>query len=527
MKRRSIRFKMTAILISIVGFVLLFSWLLNLFFSERYYLSIERSSIIQSFEEVKTSLAEENDFFSINDSLEQLSNRTNVKMMVAMTNPSTYQQNVIFSNMSDGTRAYQELLDYLSDLRNRLLVDSDSLLNSDKSDLSNWLHPSFRDELQNLVKKGYLVVQMRDDFSGQNGLYLFGFIDDDYMVAMRVSIDGIRFSIRILSNFLAMMSIIAIIFGILFIWVYTYQFTKPIKEMAHVADQMTKLNFKTKVKNHGEDEIGTLGTSINKLSDALESTIADLKTANIELQKDIEKKEEIDEMRKEFLSHVSHELKTPIAIIQGYAEGLKDGIVDDQESMDFYCEVILDEAQKMNNMVRKLLTLNQLEFGTAHLNISHFNLKEMIRNKLNSSSILYQGKDIQVVYEEEADVFVWADEFMMEEVFMNYLTNAIHYVCDKGMVRIWHERIGDSIRTYVFNEGDPIPQEELDKLWIKFYKVDKSRSRSYGGNGIGLSIVAAAMRAHNKNFGVENRENGVVFYFDLEGEIVTSDSEKE
>ena len=143
---------------------------------------------------------------------------------------------------------------------------------------------------------------------------------------------------------------------------------------------MSHLDFDVKVPTGSDDELGRLGASINELSSKLEFTISELKTANNELQKDIEQKVQIDEMRKEFLSHVSHELKTPIALIQGYSEGLKDNILDDEESKEFYCDVIADEAKKMNRMVQKLLTLNQIEFGNNQVNMERFDITEMIRN---------------------------------------------------------------------------------------------------------------------------------------------------
>lgn len=286
--------------------------------------------------------------------------------------------------------------------------------------------------------------------------------------------------------------------------------------MAEVANRMTHLDFDAKVGVKTNDEFEVLGDSMNELSEKLESTIADLKAANLELQKDIEKKEQIDEMRKEFLSHVSHELKTPIALIQGYAEGLKENISEDEESKDFYCDVIADEAQKMNVMVKKLLTLNQIEFGNTQLSLQRFDICQMIRNKIQASQILFLKKNNVVEFAENGPVYVWADEFMIEEVFSNYLSNALNHVAQDGNIRIWLERINSDIRVHVYNDGHQIPEKDIDKLWIKFYKVDKARTREYGGNGIGLSIVAATMNAHGKAYGVENKEKGVDFYFDLD-----------
>ena len=283
-----------------------------------------------------------------------------------------------------------------------------------------------------------------------------------------------------------------------------------------MANRMSHLDFDAKVHVDTGDELEVLGNSMNQMSEKLESTIADLKAANLELQKDIEKKEQIDEMRKEFLSHVSHELKTPIALIQGYAEGLKENINDDEESRDFYCEVIADEAQKMNTMVRKLLTLNQIEFGNQQLNMQRFDICQMIWNKLASTQILFAKKNNTAVFEEKGPVYVWADEFMIEEVFSNYLSNALNHVFQDGVIRVWFERREKELRIHVYNDGNPIPEKDLEKLWIKFYKVDKARTREYGGSGIGLSIVAATMNAHGKQFGVSNVDGGVDFYFDLD-----------
>ncbi len=234
------------------------------------------------------------------------------------------------------------------------------------------------------------------------------------------------------------------------------------------------------------------------------------------MQKDIEKKNEIDEMRKDFLSNVSHELKTPIALIQGYAEGLKEGVNDDPESRDFYCDVIMDEASKMNTMVKKLLTLNQLEFGNDRLDLERFDIVSLIRNCIQSSDILLKQQDISVRMEEYGAIYVWGDEFKTEEVFMNYFSNAIHYAAGEKIIDVKLQKKDGKVQISVFNTGNPIPEESLAHLWEKFYKVDKARTREYGGSGIGLSIVKAIMDSMQQGYGVVNYSNGVAFWFELE-----------
>ena len=257
---------------------------------------------------------------------------------------------------------------------------------------------------------------------------------------------------------------------------------------------------------------------MNMLSETLEQALAELKEANTELKKDLEKKEQIDAMRKEFLSNVSHELKTPIALIQGYAEGLMDNINDDEESKEFYCEVIVDEARKMNQMVKKLLTLNQLEFGNDVVTMERFDLVSLVKGVIQSASILAQQKEAKILFEEEEPVYVWADEFKVEEVVTNYLSNAIHHAEFDKKIRIWYTRKDSVVRVSVFNTGKQIPEEDLDNVWIKFYKVDKARTREYGGSGIGLSIVKAIMESFHRECGVLNHEDGVEFWFELDTE---------
>ncbi|MBQ6129034.1 MAG: GHKL domain-containing protein [Lachnospiraceae bacterium] len=352
-------------------------------------------------------------------------------------------------------------------------------------------------------------------------LELWGSLTNGNLILIRTPVQSMKEASYLANMIFIRFGIIAIIAGLIFIFLATCRITQPIMKLVEISEKMTKLDFSEKYYGNTGNEVDVLGEHMNKLSDALEGTIVELKSANAKLQHDIDKKTEIDEMRKDFLSNVSHELKTPIALIQGYAEGLRDCVNDDDESRNFYCEVITDEADRMNRLVKNLLQLNELEFGNTQVEIEHFDLMELIRNCASSMDILIKQNDIAFQMPDKISIPVWADEFKVEQVLTNYLSNAIHYAKSGSegtkAVRIDVVKAGEVVRVSVYNSGDNIPEEIIPNLWTKFYKADKARTREYGGSGIGLSIVKACMDAMGHDYGVENHPGGVSFWFEVDG----------
>ena len=366
----------------------------------------------------------------------------------------------------------------------------------------------------------YDLYYVYDKRISSNFLELFqSDTENGNFILLRTNIESLQENVDIANKFLAYAGVLVAVLVSVLLFFATRSFVRPVEELSSIAKRMSRLDFDVKYKVKTKDEIGELGNSINLLSERLEETISDLKSANNQLQTDIEQKVQVDEMRKEFLSNVTHELKTPIALIQGYAEGLRDNITEDVESREFYCDVIIDEASKMNKMVKKLLTLNQIEFGNQMVEMERFDLTTLVRSVLDSSDILLKQKDIKLYFDEPGTVDVWADEYMIEEVVTNYLTNAIHHTSGEKAIDVRILRLENAVRFSVFNTGEPIPEEDIDKIWIKFYKVDKARTREYGGSGIGLSIVKAIMESHNKPYGVVNHSNGVEFWVELDSGI--------
>jgi signal transduction histidine kinase len=335
--------------------------------------------------------------------------------------------------------------------------------------------------------------------------------------------NGLKESVKDSNNILIAIGIFAIIISGIISSFVARKFTKPIVELNNIAKKMSKLDFSSKyeIDEENEDEINELGKSINTMSEKLESTINKLEANNLELEKDIEQKSKIDEMRKQFISDVSHELKTPIALIQGYAEGLVENVNSDDESRQFYAEVILDEANKMDYLVKQLLELMKLEYGKREFNNQYFDIVSLINEVIRKSKVMLEENNIKIEFNCNKEVIVFADGFYIEQVVTNYLTNAIKYSKEvnnerKIVITINEKNKNNKVRVNVFNTGDRLSESELQRIWGRFYKVDSSRNRQNGGTGIGLAFVKAVMTNYKNEYGAANKENGIEFYFELE-----------
>ena len=395
-------------------------------------------------------------------------------------------------------------------------VDFFSDINSNSENINNlYIDKSY--EIKTLKEKSTSVTYIVVSYNMDNGYKLF----------MRTPITGLKESARISNNLLLIIGVAAILISGVVSSFVSRRFTKPIVELNEIAKNMSNLNFSKKyiVNDENDDEINALGKSINIMSDKLENTINKLETNNSELEKDIERKSKIDEMRKQFISDVSHELKTPITLIQGYAEGLVENVNTDDESRKFYAEVILDEANKMDILVKQLLELMKLEYGKREFNNHNFDIVSLVKEEIRKTKVMIEENNIQVEFELNDEIVVYADSFYIEQVITNYLTNAIKYSKEinnerKIVININKNKKSKKIRVSVFNTGEHINESELQRIWGRFYKIDSSRNRKNGGTGIGLALVKAVMNNYKNEYGAINKENGVEFFFELdEGKI--------
>ena len=580
-----------------IGTILL-SFLINTIFLERYYISGRKHALIKVYHELQDASVHEllttDDFdVSMRESLRQgnmsllimdSSTRTikvwsadeylmedrlyaNIFGMTPIL-PENKTENDLYSNKKEtvgegGVYQYEEGVGDPNDF-------PDEEFESDPLQDAEFVITQILEEGQ-----PYTINVVLDRRARSKSIEMWGPLGESSFFLLRTPLADIRSSAAATNRFLAFVGLLLAIGGTFIAWWLSRRITEPIRQLTEISVRMKQLDFSAKYGGGNRTELDILGRNMNELSQKLEETISALRTANNDLQRDLDRRNRQEEMRQDFLSNVTHELKTPIALIRGYAEGLQDGIADDPESRSFYLDTIVEESDKMNTIVQKVLQLNQLEFGSNSVSMERFDVIAMIGNYLESASLLATQDGVKIQFDQKDPVYVWGDPFMIQEVFQNYYSNALHHVEARSKSGIDRQNIsyspnssysensgysgndgysrkigyggssdnsengdyssngvysgsgekvidircqisGDKARVTVFNTGKPIPAESLPHIWEKFYKVDKARTRAYGGSGVGLSIVKAIMDLHHCAYGAENYENGVAFWFELD-----------
>ncbi len=326
---------------------------------------------------------------------------------------------------------------------------------------------------------------------------------DELFITLQTPISAIDETINVVTEFFTVISITISFLGVILVSVIANRLTRPIEEITSVATNIANLQFDQKLESKSQDELGQLTSTINLLSVQLQKHI-------FSLEDDIKTKENLEEVRKQFISNVSHELKTPLSLILGYTEGLKVGL--SKEDQDFYCEVIEDETIKMSKLVNKLLQISQMESGQMELCMEEFDLLDLVESILKKNLLRFKEKNTSYTIDINlAEIIIEADYDYVEQVVTNYLSNALAHVEANGNITIRAYKQDCWAVIEVINSGSHIPHNEIDNIWDSFYKVNKARTREYGGHGLGLYIVKMILDMHQGEYYVFNTTNGVCF----------------
>lgn len=391
------------------------------------------------------------------------------------------------------------------------------------SAMSMWLQDT--DRFNTLSKTGQVSVTKISSFDADNENMLIAAAKlpsavnqiggDAYLIAL-ATLQPVGDAVQVMSRFYLYFYLLAAFPILLFAYYLSRKITLPLIQLNKVAKRLAKLDFTVAVRMNRKDEIGQLAVTMNSLARNLQQTMAELQEANTKLQADIEKEKQLERLRKQFVASVSHELQTPVSLIQGYAEALQDNVAHGLKR-DKYAGIIIEESERMARLVADLLDLSQLESGRFALHLSQVPLQETIRSVLIKLAPVLQEKSIDpqltLLYTEE--IWVHSDRQRLEQVLINLLGNAIRHMPIQGRLAIRVTLEGSAVRLEINNEGPPIPEDDLPYIWDTFYRADRSGSRELGGTGIGLSIVKAILQRHGSEYGVFNVEDGVTFYLTL------------
>lgn len=388
---------------------------------------------------------------------------------------------------------------------------NDYIYNPESHDDST-LAPRYMKIISNSPRADGSYFEIREEMFATAQYIVYGtFFGENNSLQIYYPVDTITENAETASWALFLLSIIALFLYYGATYFFAMEFTKPVVTINSTAKKIANLDFSQSCPSFRISELDELSKSINTLSSSLEAALDNLKNENLQLEYDIRKERALEKTRRSFVANASHELKTPISIIQGYAEGMKYGIGCD--STEEFCDIIIDEAEKMNQLIVKLLEFLHIGSGEYPLSMQRFYLDELLMSHLGSLEKLYTEKGITLTADIGANLYAEGDPTLLKIVFNNFISNAVSHADGEKSIIISVTEENDEYTVKVFNTGDPIPENDIGHIWQSFYRADKSHSRAEGRFGLGLSIVASIQELHRRGYGVENKENGVEFNF--------------
>lgn len=329
-------------------------------------------------------------------------------------------------------------------------------------------------------------------------------------IALTLSLESIESSAEVFSTSSMAISFIALVIGLGYSLLLSKSITKPVQEMDQIARRFASLDFSHKANEKvAAAELYHLSRSLNSMSVQLEDAITSLHIANESLQQDIDYQKQMEQMRREFVGNVSHEMKTPLTMLQIYAESLKDNV--DAVDKDYYCNTIIEETETLNDLVASMLDISSIESGLSKMQMEELNLSYALSSLVARMQPLLVAHQVECTIQPE--LVLIGDEKYLEQAMKNYIANAIEHTKAGGRIRIALVKDGDGVRYTVENEGANVEAEIIPRLWDSFYRADKSRSRGNKNVGLGLHIVKTVLDKHAGNCTCENIADGVRFAF--------------
>ncbi|MFI3325513.1 MAG: HAMP domain-containing sensor histidine kinase [Clostridia bacterium] len=478
--KKTIKFKIIASFCSMLVLLLISQIIFNTFFSRNFFVNQSENEVLDLFYEIKNSYSDNiEDIYYLIESNGDISG---VSVQIFSQN------NLIYSS--------EELFNLMNNNRPVANIDHSFIF----EDFSETPTSEFTDN---------------QDALGQSIAVYGKFIYEEteiYVVITR-ALESIDASMNVFTKSSILISCIILPIGIFLIFKIGESLAKPIKNIENVSDKLAKLDFTDIAdENISTFEIANLAKSINSMSSQLEKSMNELQCANIKLQEDIEYQMKIDSSRKQFIANISHEMKTPLALLQIYCENLKNNV--DEIDKDEYCTIIIEETQRLNNIVKDMLNVSSIENGLAKVKKENFSISQSLQNVIYTLNPMFSDIELKVNIQENINIH--GDKNQIEEAMRNYIINAISHLKENGILEISLIKENNDVVFTVYNQGENITETDLEDIWDSFYKSDKSRTRKFSSNaGLGLYIVKLIIKNHNGKYLVQNKEDGVQFSFKI------------
>jgi len=456
--------------------ILLTAWFFQIFFLKSFYISERENTLINEGIKIASVLAETN----------TLEIASAIRSEHFSFSDSIHGSIILIDNKKD-------LIDYVF-LNNFESRQSPRIEISMRTRFMNWLNKDT--EINTKINEEKVFAVTSGNFPRPSIIVGIPIKNSNTVLGTLIlesPLAPIEESIFILRKQLTIISLFSLLLGTIISILLSRHLTKPILNISSAAEKIAKGDFDTSVNIYSNDEIGTLGRIINNLPK--------------ELQK-------LDNFRKDFIANTTHELKTPISLIQAYAELIRDLEGEDKKSRDQHLQVIIDESRRLNHIVEDILYLSQIEPDSIKLNSKDFLLVDLLRSTLEKLQFLATRRNIELILDVENEAIkAFGDQEKLYQVFFNIINNAISYSPKNKRVII---KVYQNARVEVVDYGIGIPQKDLPYIWDRFYKVDKSRKRYNNSTGLGLAIVKNILEAHGFKYGVESKENeGTLFWIEM------------
>lgn len=461
---RSIRLKLWAGMMTLVVIVLILLWLFQIVFLENFYTRMKVNDIKEKTIAV-TELLNADQTEDFRDQMDILAYENSMSIELLDMNG-----NIIYETNSSGTVG--KMHGMMNSLRSQIY---EKALTGQES-ATTMTHPRFGNEFMLIG----LPVYINQELTG--GLLL------------SFPLAPVEDTAAILQRQLFYISLILLAAASLLSFLLARTFTRPIVDIEKAAAQMAEGDFSARIDVKQQDEIGQLAKTINYLGQQLS---------------------QIDQMRKDLIANVSHELRTPLSLIRGYAETLRDVTGNDEDKRQKQLGVIIEEAERLSRMVDDILNLSRLQSGHFELNKSIFSVRNLAGNVAKRYDLLSKQREVSIIMEMSDEQLVEADAARIEQVLYNLINNAFNNTDAGGTITIRDMDNGDSVRIEVMDSGSGIPEEEINRIWDRYYKADKNIGKTMG-SGLGLAIVKAILEAHGAAYGVESKKGaGTTFWFEL------------